>query len=55
MYSTKQLPFTSILKEASTPWKSETMPAYRMMDSKGKVLPNAKEPNVSIRIYSVRL
>ena len=24
------------------------MPAYRVMDSKGKILPNAKEPNVSI-------
>ena len=52
VYSTKQPPFTSVLKEASTPWKSEAiMPAYRVMDSKGKILPNAKEPNVSRYSY----
>ena len=49
VYSTKQqqLPYTSVLKEASTLWKSEVMLAYRIMDSKGKILPNAKEPDVS--------
>ena len=48
-YSTKQPPFTSVLKEASRPCRGETMPAYRVMDNKGKILPNAKEPDVSIQ------
>lgn len=46
-YSTNLPPFTSVLKDACTPSKSEVLPAYRVMDDKGKILPNAKEPNVS--------
>ena len=43
----QQPPFTSYLNDASTPWKSGIMPAYRIMDSKGKILPEANVPDVS--------
>ncbi|XP_065895160.1 2-oxoisovalerate dehydrogenase subunit alpha, mitochondrial-like [Dysidea avara] len=55
----QQPPFTSYLNDASTPWKSGIMPAYRIMDSKGKILPEANVPDVGnntlLKIYKTMI